>query len=455
VATAVLAACGAWPLATLAQPSTGATRSGAQPSDSARATTGNQPAGQSMSPSTGSTSAAATSASPTDRDFVMSAASGGMLEVEASRLALERAQSTEVRNFAQKMIDDHTRASRDLMAAAASAGITSVPTTLSSKHQAVLNRLRSLKGAEFDREYAEQVGMMAHHETVSLFQREAAEGSNPALKTFASNTLPALRGHLQRSQAVASAAGVPMDRMQAYSPTLDRTTGSSMTATTGATAPATGATTGSSYDRSASGTTGGSVSRTAGSSSRDMTTGQQAGPGWSPSGLVGPYVGGSVGLSNYSDESCFGNCDKTDWGGKIFGGYMFTPWIGAEIDYGWFGKTKINTTSVIGGSTVNSSGEIKTDGFSGFLVGQYPIDNFRPFAKIGFARLNTSVSGSVNGRQLIDNNDPSFEFAWGVGVGWMLDRNFGLRAEYESRRYQFEGNNDNLGFWSVGVQYHF
>lgn len=64
VATAVLAACGAWPLATLAQSSTSpATSGGAQPSDSARATTGNQPAGQTMSPATGSSTEAGGSSS--------------------------------------------------------------------------------------------------------------------------------------------------------------------------------------------------------------------------------------------------------------------------------------------------------------------------------------------------------------------------------------------------------
>lgn len=53
---------------------------------------------------------------------------------------------------------------------------------------------------------------------------------------------------------------------------------------------------------------------------------------------VGPYVGGSVGSSNYSSDSCVGNCDKTDIGFKVVGGYMFTPYLGAEVGYGAFGK---------------------------------------------------------------------------------------------------------------------
>ena len=214
-------------------------------------------------------------------------------------------------------------------------------------------------------------------------------------------------------------------------------------------------TSGSSGPNATSGTSSGTSagSSSYGGSRLDQTTGQ-AGT-WSSSTLVGPYVGGSLGMSNYSSDSCFGECDKTDFAGKVFGGYMFTPWIGAELDYGWFGKLTIKTNQVVGGVPVNSEGEVKTDGFSGFVVGQYPIDNFRLFGKLGFARLNTSVSGSVNGVQLVDNNDPSFEFAWGVGGTWMIDRNIGVRAEYEARQYKFESDKNTLGLWSVGVQYHF
>jgi len=168
---------------------------------------------------------------------------------------------------------------------------------------------------------------------------------------------------------------------------------------------------------------------------------------------VGPYVGASVGQSNYSSDSCVGTCDKTDIGMKLFGGYMFTPYLGAELDYGWFGTAKINTN--VGNTNVLA--EAKSDGFSGFLVAQYPIDNFRIFGKLGFARLNTSVDAhTASGQPFnIDNNDASFEFAWGVGGTWMFDKKIGVRAEYEARKYQFESSSQTLGFFSIGVQYHF
>jgi OOP family OmpA-OmpF porin len=168
---------------------------------------------------------------------------------------------------------------------------------------------------------------------------------------------------------------------------------------------------------------------------------------------VGWYGGASVGMSDYSSSDCVGNCDKTDWGMKLFGGYMFTPYIGLELDYGWFGTANLNARAKSG---QNVLAEVKTDGYSGWIVGQYPIDQWRLFGKLGFARLDTQVTAQAPGTTLYyNNNDPSFQFAWALGGAYMFDKNLGIRAEYEARKYKFESSDQTMGFWSVGVQYHF
>jgi OmpA-OmpF porin, OOP family len=167
---------------------------------------------------------------------------------------------------------------------------------------------------------------------------------------------------------------------------------------------------------------------------------------------VGPYVGASVGMANYSTDQCPGDCDKTDVGGKIFGGYMFTPYIGGEVAYASYGKAKLNADVAPG---VNVLGELKSSGWSAFLVGQYPIDNFRLFGKLGFARLDNEVSVTVPNFGSASDSDSSTEFAWGLGVTYMFNKNLGIRGEYESLRYKWEGEKDTLGFWSVGLQYNF
>jgi OmpA-OmpF porin, OOP family len=174
---------------------------------------------------------------------------------------------------------------------------------------------------------------------------------------------------------------------------------------------------------------------------------------------VGPYVGASIGMSNYAvDEGCVADCDKTDIGGKLFGGYMFTPNLGGELMYGAFGKAKVSFADVLNGVPVNVSGEFKSSGWGAFLVGQYPIENFRLFGKIGFTRLDNELSVTATAGQLggaANDSDSSTEFAWGLGGTYMFNKNLGIRAEYESFKWKFEDTSDNIGFFSIGVQYSF
>ena len=162
---------------------------------------------------------------------------------------------------------------------------------------------------------------------------------------------------------------------------------------------------------------------------------------------VGPYVGASLGMSNYSDEGCVGDCDKTDIGGKVFGGYMFTPNFGAEIGYGAFGKAKVGISGI-------GNAELKSSGFHGFLTAQYPVDNWAIFGKIGFAYLDNEIDVNALGVSMSDS-DSSTEFAWGLGITYMFNKNLGIRGEYENYKYSFDDASDNIGFWSLGIQYKF
>lgn len=171
--------------------------------------------------------------------------------------------------------------------------------------------------------------------------------------------------------------------------------------------------------------------------------------------LQGGYVGGSIGQTNYSIDECVGQCDKTDIGTKIFGGYMFTPNIGVELAYGWYGKAKVNVDVATSLGVFNVLGEGKADGLSAFLVGNYPIDQFNLFAKIGMAYLNTSLDVTVPGFGAASEDDSSTDFAWGLGVSYNFTKNFAVRGEFEQLKWKFQGEKDHLDFWSIGVQYNF
>jgi putative membrane protein len=149
----------------------------------------------------GSTMGPAAQSAIQDEKFFVEAASGGMLEVELGRLATERATSAEVKAFGQRMVTDHGRANQQLLQIAVAQGKTA-PKEMLPEHRQHRDQLARLKGAEFDRMYMQHM-VQDHKKDVSEFEKQAANGSDPALRSFAQETLPVLREHLTLAQTLA------------------------------------------------------------------------------------------------------------------------------------------------------------------------------------------------------------------------------------------------------------
>jgi len=133
-----------------------------------------------------------------DRKFVTEAAHGGMAEVELGKMAAEKGGSDAVKQFGQRMADDHGKASDELRQFAQQKGIT-LPTDLDSKHKQLRDRLAKLNGADFDRAYANEM-VKDHKKDVADFKREARGAKDPDLKSWAGKTLPTLEDHLKQAQ---------------------------------------------------------------------------------------------------------------------------------------------------------------------------------------------------------------------------------------------------------------
>ena len=140
----------------------------------------------------------------TDQTFVQKAVVGGLAEVQLGKMAAEHAASPDVRQFGQRIVEDHGKANRELMALVEPKGI-SVPTTLDRKHQQEADRLAALQGAAFDRAYMQQM-VKDHEADVRLFRTQAQQGKDPELKRFAANTLSTLEAHLNMARSLAKQA---------------------------------------------------------------------------------------------------------------------------------------------------------------------------------------------------------------------------------------------------------
>lgn len=134
-----------------------------------------------------------------DVAFLKQAAQNGHAEVESSKLALTKASNTQVKGFAQQMVDDHTKANQELAALASSKGV-EVPKEPSVAQKAKMKMLSAADGANFDKRYAETVGVAGHQDTLKLFQKASTGAADPDVKAFATKTLPTLNHHLQMAQ---------------------------------------------------------------------------------------------------------------------------------------------------------------------------------------------------------------------------------------------------------------
>ena len=149
------------------------------------------------------TPAATASATPLnakDSEFVMKAATGGMMEVSAGNVAQTNAANDRVKAFGSMMVSDHSKANAELMALASAKGIT-LPAALPATEQKHVDDMGKLKGKDFDNHYMSMM-LSDHKKDVAEFEKEASNATDPDLKAWAAKTLPTLKTHLDSAQAI-------------------------------------------------------------------------------------------------------------------------------------------------------------------------------------------------------------------------------------------------------------
>jgi putative membrane protein len=140
-----------------------------------------------------------------DQRFAAHAAMDSMAEIELGQLALDKSNDPKVREFANRMIQDHSKANMQLESIAKSAHVV-LPAEPGEKLQMPMNKLSGLSDKAFDRAYAKAM-VEDHEEAVKLFQQYQRESSNKELGAFAQQTLPILEKHLHMAQTLEKSLG--------------------------------------------------------------------------------------------------------------------------------------------------------------------------------------------------------------------------------------------------------
>jgi putative membrane protein len=139
--------------------------------------------------------------SAADKDFAMKAAQGGMAEVSLGQMAAQKATDADVKNFGNRMVNDHGKAGDELKQLATNKGI-ALPTDLDAEAKKTSADL-SKKSKDFDKSYMNDM-VKDHEKDVKEFEKASKDVQDPDLKSWASKTLPVIQDHLNIAKQIAS-----------------------------------------------------------------------------------------------------------------------------------------------------------------------------------------------------------------------------------------------------------
>jgi putative membrane protein len=153
----------------------------------------------------GMTGTAGATLNDKDKDFVSAAERGGKAEVDVAQDATAHAENTDVKAFAQKLVDDHTKANAELEQFGLSHGVTTTA-EIEAKAKEAKERLAKLTGKNFDQAFIRQM-VDDHQATIKTFEDESKNGTDSDLKAWVDKTLPTLRDHLKMAENLQSKLG--------------------------------------------------------------------------------------------------------------------------------------------------------------------------------------------------------------------------------------------------------
>lgn len=159
-----------------------------------QAATGTAQTGAAAAPATSTLNAA-------DQRMLKTMALNNLAEIEAGRMAQSKTRNDAVRTFAQRMIDDHTKALADIRELAQSKGV-ALPTELDRAHRRKADRLAAMSGDAFDRAYMAEAGVADHKRSHAMLRKVQARAKDPDLQALAARTLPVVDQHLDSAQEV-------------------------------------------------------------------------------------------------------------------------------------------------------------------------------------------------------------------------------------------------------------
>jgi putative membrane protein len=139
-------------------------------------------------------SASAQTVSKADTDRLNAIAQANIAEIETGKIALEKSTNADVKQFAQAMIDDHTKGLEETKKVAAAKKLT-LPTEPDAEHKKMAEKLKTLSGAAFDKEYVSKAGVADHAKVHAALKQDIAKAQDADVKALATKLEPTVAHH--------------------------------------------------------------------------------------------------------------------------------------------------------------------------------------------------------------------------------------------------------------------
>jgi putative membrane protein len=150
-------------------------------------------------PDTAASGTMAAKTRPADAGMLRDIAHANLAEIATGQLAVEKASDPKVKEFAQQMVDDHTKALTDVQQLAQTKTV-KLPTEPDLKHKAAMTKLKMMSGASFDKSYVKTAGVGDHVATEKLLKKTQASAQDADVKALATKMLPVVQGHLTHAR---------------------------------------------------------------------------------------------------------------------------------------------------------------------------------------------------------------------------------------------------------------
>lgn len=151
-----------------------------------------------------SQSASSNSLNSSEQDFLKKASQGNQAEIELAQLAMKKSDNSQVKQLAQKIMNDHQNNEQQLQQLASKDNL-NLPTNPDDQAAQEKSKLENLSGSQFDQQYVSYL-VQEHQKDINEFQNQANQAQNSSVKNYAQNTLPKLQEHLNMAQQISQSS---------------------------------------------------------------------------------------------------------------------------------------------------------------------------------------------------------------------------------------------------------